>query len=262
MLLSCAGLTLAALSSPSSHPVAEAAQATCGTSTAILANGISAYSTAVYGAGAWVETNLPALCAHVAGSTYVGSPSISTAWVMVTPSQDEHWAQAGYIRVGSTHPIWSANSGTHYVTQYTSACRPNCGPNASGVNTTFTGQPDSVEQYAAYLRASDDRIHMTVNGNDLDVMHYDVTGVWDNDWRVQLGGETHHLGTDMPGLSNDTTRFNLIKKYNSTGGTSFVSTLNPYPSDSYLSTYTRYHRTIGNSPDGGKDMEIWTSPTW
>lgn len=254
-----AGLTLVAALciSPAAVLPADAAEDCSSTWQSYHSSGISAYSTSIYGASAAIETNLPALCDHVPESGYVGSQDAVAAWSMVTPDSPYHWAQSGYVRIGSEHPWAPEHMGTVYFAQWTKSCNPSCGAGDAGVVTAWGGAPASWNTYSSYLRASDDRVHMTVGGNDLGVMGYDVTGIWPASWRVEVSGETHNLGSDMPGDAADHTNFSSILKYNSTGGTSEVQTLTPgNPAGS------RYHVDLDDTPSGGNTMEIWTSPMW
>lgn len=251
-LAGAAALISVALAGPiaaGQNSPAVAAGSSCGTLSNYLAVTESAYTTSNFGIRADIETNDPALC-----SSSGGSPSLSTAWAMLTPNQAYHWAQAGYIRVGTDNTGYPGAVGFHYVAQYTKACQPNCSGN--GYTTVVTGSPGTATHtYASYLRASDDRIHMTVDGTNLLTVGYDVTGVWVNSWAGQFGGETYHAQSDIPGTTGDRTRFNYIQKYGSGGAINFISTLNMVGSPP-----SRYHRDTGAAGVGGLFLDVWTNP--
>jgi len=234
---------------PTNAPPPAAAYENCGTQANYLAVVESPYTVNNYGVRSDIETNYAELC-----SSAGGSPSLSTAWAMLTPDQAFHWAQAGYIKVGIENTGFPGPTGLHYVAQYTQECQPSC--SGAGVTTVVTGDPGtSTHRYASYLRASDDRIHMTVDGTNLLTMNYDVTGEWVNEWAGQFGGETYHSQSDIPGTNADRTRFKYMQRFESNGDINFLQTLY------YVgSPPGRYHRDVGNASVGGKYLDMWTSP--
>lgn len=240
-------LTAAVAGTGAVHPnSAGAAGSTCGTKSNYLDGYGTTYQTSIYGVRADIERNDPALC-----SPSGGSPSLSAAWAMVTPNQAYHWAQTGYIKVGTVSPDFPNHTGFHTFAQYTQQCQPNC--SGSGVTTAFGDDPGGTATYAAYLRSSDDRIHMTVDGTTLLTMNYDVTGEWVNDWAGQFAAETYHVQSDVPGTSSDRTRFNYIQRYESNGDINFIQNL-------YLFSGipTRYKYDEFAASVGGRGIDLWT----
>ena len=221
--------------------IAEAAKAKCGAVGNFYAGATSAFATSTYGVRADVETNRPALC-NASG----GSPSVSSAWVMLLPNNAAYYAQAGYAKVGLGNSQY--NNGFHYLAQYKTP---------SGSRPTFiSGDPGTTTHtYAVYLRASDDRIHMTRDGVNLLTLNYDTTGTWSTSWGGEFSGEAFHKQSDVPGTATDRTRFNYIQRYLGNGGIDFVTTLNGFTQPS-----SRYHRHKGAAQVGGQYLDVWTDP--
>lgn len=217
---------------------ADAALATCGTPGNYFDGAENTASTAIYGVAADIETQEPALCSAAGGSS-----SSSSAWAMLTPAGQNDYAQAGYVKNGVN--VTQYPTGFHYLAQYTTT--------TGGVVTFISGNPGtSTHTYAVYLRASDDRVHMTYDGVNMLTMNYDTTGNWNTAWQGQFYGETWHAESDVVGSNANRARFNRIYKYNSAGTETFITDL------SGLATSIRYAFSIANAAVGGKYIDIWT----
>ena len=110
---------------------------------------------------------------------------------MLVPQGLAYWAQAGYIKIGTNNTEFD-KTGFHYVAQY---LRTNGSPK------TFVGGAPGTSRhtYDVYLRAADDRVHMTRDGMNLLTLNYDTTGVWNPSWGGQWSAETEHVASDVPG---------------------------------------------------------------
>jgi hypothetical protein len=194
--------------------------------------------TSLYGVRGDIETNVPALC-----SASGGSPSSSSAWVMLLPEDMAYYAQAGYVKNGTE--VTQYPTGFHYLAQY---------KKPDGSRPTYVqGDPGtSTHRYAVYLRASDDRIHMERDGNHMLTLDYDVTGVWDSAWFGTWSGETWHLESDVPGTYSDHTTFNYIQRFEQNGDINFVTSLTKHSASS------RYWGDVSDATVGGKRFDIWT----
>lgn len=255
MARSVAACLMAVAATVSLAPPATAAYA-CSTRSNYLAGATSAFNSTVFGARARIEYNNPDLC----GNDSTG-PSFSVAWSMVTagsatsssPSRDG-WAQAGFGQFGSGAGF--GDSGLHVFSQYTLKCKNTgtCGSTNPYI-TTFGGTVSTTHYYENYVRASDGRIRMGVDGTVLDVTNYDPSGDWDPDYAGQFAGETGHAASDVPGTSSDPTSFDYVQKYNSNGSISFFSNI------SRVTSTAARHKSAEFSPgSGGQGLNIWTSP--
>jgi len=173
----------------------------------------------------------------------------------VDSAGSDGWAQTGYIQAGAAAPAMPG-SGIHYVSQFTRKCKLHgtCG-SASPYTTVFVGTPSGSQLYAAYLRASDDLIHMTVGSTQIDQLNYDVTGDWVSAWRAEYGAETYHHADDVPGTAADVTSFDYLQRYTSSGTLEFISSL----SDTAIPV-SRYHRKNTSPSVGGLGFNVWTDP--
>lgn len=220
------------------------------------AGATSAYNSSVYGARARIEYNNPDLC----GSDTNGG-SASVVWSMVTahsatyPSNSSRngWAQSGYGQFAQA-PGFSA-SGFHVFTQYTLKCKNTGTCPGSVVRTKFGGTVTVTHYYENYVRASDGRIHMGVDGTQLDATNYNPAGDWDSDYAGQFAGEVIHPQSDVPGTSSDVTTFDHIQKYSPGGAINFFANI-----DVVTSSYSRHRRAETSPSSGGEGLSVWTSP--
>jgi len=220
------------------------------------AGGYTAATTAVFGSRARIEFNNPDLCEADATSH-----SASVVWSMITagsatsssPSADG-WAQAGYGQFGSQSGF--GTSGFHVFSQYTLKCKSTltCG-SGSSVKTEFGGTVTVSHFYENYVRASDGRIHMGVDGTQLDVTNYNPSGDWAPEYEGQFAGEVLHPQSDIAGTSSDVTTLDYLQKYSSSGSIAFFQVVHPAPVP-----YTRFHRSVTDASVGGQRLDIWTSP--
>lgn len=221
---------------------ASAAGSSCGANEPLLVGRGSAYSTAIYGARAEIERNVPQLC-----SSAGGSPSLSTAWAMVN-SRNNYWAQAGYIKVGEESPNFPDREGMLMVSQWMRANR--------GLVTRFAPDPGGERMYSVYQSRSDGHIHMRADGIQIDETEYNPSGVWDPAWSAQYAGETRHYASDVPGTASDKTTFSYLQRYDGNGGVHFVGS---FPLDVNEAPW-RYKKTLFPAAVGGYGMNIWTDP--
>ncbi|RNL81247.1 hypothetical protein EFL95_02445 [Nocardioides marmorisolisilvae] len=159
------------------------------------------------------------------------------------------------MQLGSGAPFDS--SGIRIFFQNTNKCRAHasCPTGSSPYTTKFFGTASKAAFYSSYLRASDDRIHMTAAGTDLGTVGYDVTGQWKPQWSAQYGAETYHFEDDVPGTKTSQTHFDYLQQYAQNGDINFISSL------SYTSPATsRYHRASYSPSVGGKGFLVWTDP--
>ncbi|MCW2747522.1 MAG: hypothetical protein JWP10_664 [Nocardioidaceae bacterium] len=236
---------------------AQAAQ-TCGAASSSFTGGYSAFSSAIFGTRSRIEYNNPDLC----GSDADG-PGISVVWSMVTAPSDSSptnndrvgWAQTGYGQFGGasayTTGIWN-------FAQWTRKCKNvgTCGSDLEDiVHTVYLDHPSGAQMYANVLRASDDFIHMYVDGVELTKTTYNPAGDWDAAWQGQFFAETHEKSSDVVGTSTDVTSMDYLQKYDSAGGVAFFSTIN-----GSTTSGTRYHRSAYSPTVGGNGLKIWTDP--
>lgn len=232
--------------SPSST-VATSAWANCGASGYyFVVAQKETYQTSVFG----VEANIQRKNVQLCGSSG-GSPDWESNWTMLIPrTPGDQYAQAGWIKIGSQSPY--SISGYHVFSEFSKACYPSC----SGSSVVFTYGPDPgvTKNYQVYLRASDDRIVMRAGSTTLDVFNRDVTGEWSSDWSGQWAAEPHYRGSDVPGVPTNKMRIYGIRKHDSAGNTSFITSFSaPYAVDS-----ARHDIKIDNAAGGGKRIRIWT----
>lgn len=245
----CAALLLGwAVPSALAPDSANAALGACGPSSKSFSDGADSPAlTSNFGVQADIETNEPALC-----SSSGGSPSLSNAWAMLTPYNNQ-WAQVGYIKVGAESTTgWT--TGFHYFTQYTRACYGSPGCN-DAFPTRVWGDPGTATHTYRVFHANDGLIHMYVDGNSQGNMNRNVGGEWPAAWAGNFAGETFDWQSDVPGTNADRTRFNYIKRLDVDANTSFIPSL-----DGVTPGSVRYHQQIGDAAVGGKYLDIWTDP--
>jgi len=219
--------------------------------------GDSAFSSAIFGASARIETNQPDLCGADATSSGSSGP-----WAMVTAHSDTYpsnfaadgWAQTGYQQTGSNSGFYGM-TGIYTFSQFTKACKNtlSCGA-SSDVITDFWNAPSGPETYSA-VQFADGYIHMHVNSHHLAQTTYTPAGDWDAPWQGQFYGETLETESDQVGTQSDQTSFDYIYKYDSSGNANFFATITPYTDYS-----SHYHSQAYSPAGGGEGINIWTNP--
>lgn len=216
-------------------------------------------STSIYGVRSQIENNAINLC----GSNQSSSDGGVSAWSMLSAatvgnSSRINFAQVGYSKTGGLSAY-----GAHdkvVFSFFTKKCyaEGTCsGNNAFEVTFTNDAPPSGSNFYAVYLNAGNDRIRMVQNGQVIDELGYDVTGLWRSDWFGQYFGETFDRGDDVMGDAQDKTDFAFLQWYNSSGGINFFASgdLNPGSSGA-----PRYHRENFTPSGGGQGFRVWTDP--
>lgn len=164
------------------------------------------------------------------------------------------WLGSVGLRAICPGPGFSA-SGFHVFTQYTLKCKNTGTCPGSVVRTKFGGTVTVTHYYENYVRASDGRIHMGVDGTQLDATNYNPAGDWDSDYAGQFAGEVIHPQSDVPGTSSDVTTFDHIQKYSAGGAINFFANI-----DVVTSSYSRHRRAETSPSSGGEGLSVWTSP--
>lgn len=163
------------------------------------------------------------------------------------------WAQTGYGQFGSAAPF--PKSGFHVFSQYTKKCKNTLSCTGSPVTTWMGGTVTVSHFYENYVRSSDGRINMAIDGTVVATTNYNPSGDWSPNYAGQFAGEVIHPQSDVPGTSSDVTTFDYLQKYASNGSIAFFQSINPAPVP-----YSRFNRSVSNSSVGGKKLNAWTSP--
>lgn len=220
--------------------------------------GQSAFNSGIFGVSARIETNQPNLCGDDDASNGSSGP-----WAMVAarsktdPSNFRAlgYAQAGYQQTGSASGFYGM-TGIYTFSQYTKKCKAtlSCGTSADYI-TDFWTAPSGPTVYSA-IQFEDGYIHMHADNHHIDQTGYSPTGVWESAWQGQFYGETTETASDQVGTAADPTSFDLMKKYDADGDSSFFVSVPPdtaYPS--------HYHSRSTAPASGGVGLKIWTQPT-
>lgn len=212
-------------------------------------------SVSTFGIRAKIEYRTLNLCDSAAGSN--GGTS---AWAMLTADPvstagKKGYAQVGYFRNGVNSGY---RDGTWNFTQYSSLCyeQGTCQPGQAQWATAYWGQPDQALHIYTVARASDEFIHMRIDGTYLTRMAHKVGGVWKPEWESNYAAETHQQGDDVPGTTANTTSFYFLQRQLTDGTWQYYanwSDLAPF------ATISRHHAEEFN-PATGLGFQTWTDP--